>query len=114
MKTEIFEGKVRMDTRLIDPTDDDFGAVLNCAVRYSLGRRSYMPGLVIGFITPLIPHISDRTLDVMIRDIRNPYGGYGDPQIDEPGWMRFLGELTEEQKRRKEADCHTSLRTGSQ
>ena len=25
---------------LIDPTNDDYGAVCNCAVRYSLGRRN--------------------------------------------------------------------------
>jgi hypothetical protein len=93
-----------MEKKLIDPADDDFGAMLNWAVRYTLGRRSYAPGMVINFITPLIPYISGRTLDVMIRDIRNPYGGYGDPQIDEPGWMRFLGNLTEEQKRRKETE----------
>ena len=30
----------------LDPTNDDFGAVCNCAVRYCLGRRSYMPILV--------------------------------------------------------------------
>lgn len=31
---------------LIDPANDNFGAVCNCAVRYCLGRRSYMPNLV--------------------------------------------------------------------
>ena len=25
---------------VIDPADDEFGAVLNCAVRYAIGRRT--------------------------------------------------------------------------
>ena len=27
---------------MVDPTNDDFGGVCNCAVRYCLGRRSYI------------------------------------------------------------------------
>lgn len=37
---------------MIDPYNDDFGAICNCAVRYAVGRRTYMPDLVIDFITP--------------------------------------------------------------
>ena len=89
----------------IDPHDDFFGAILNCAVRYSIGRQSYMPGLVIDFITPLLPEISEKALFVMDRDITeerySPFSNpYGDPNIDEPKWMRFLEKIHEEQKRR--------------
>lgn len=43
--------------------DDDFGgAVLNCAVRYALGRRTYMPGLVMDEIRPMLKDCSERTL----------------------------------------------------
>ena len=45
-------------TPKIDPTDDDFGAVLNCAIRYSLGRQTYMPHLVMDFARPLLPFLS--------------------------------------------------------
>lgn len=31
---------------MIDPHDDDFGVICNCAVRYAVGRRTYMPSLV--------------------------------------------------------------------
>ena len=87
---------------LLDPNNDDFGAVLNCAVRYALGRQSYMPGLIIDYITPLLPEINDRTLYVLDQDIteRKYCGGYGDPYIDEPDWMRFLEKIHDEQKRR--------------
>ena len=50
--------------------DDDFGgAVLNCAVRYALGRRSYMPGLVMDVIRPMLKNCSDKTLWCFDRDI---------------------------------------------
>ncbi len=82
--------------------DSDFGAVLNCAVRYAIGRRTYMPGLVIDFITPLLPHLSDRTLAVFDQDITDQkhLGGYGDPAIDEPLWHRFHAQVQEELTRR--------------
>ena len=90
------------DVVVIDTHNDDFGAVLNCAVRYALGRQSYMPGLIIDYITPLLPEINDRTLYVLDQDITEQKycGGYGDPYIDEPLWMRFLEKIHEEQKRR--------------
>lgn len=37
------------------PINEDFGTILICAVRYSLGRQTYMPGLVQGYIRPLLP-----------------------------------------------------------
>lgn len=72
--------------------DDNFGVVLNCAVRYSIGRMTYMPHLVQSFIRPLLPYLSDKTLYVMERDIAEA-SSYGDTNIDEPDWMRFLNEV---------------------
>lgn len=75
----------------IDLMDEDFGAVLNCAVRYSLGRETYMPHLVIDFILPLLPYISNLTLRCLERDIKEAEAyGYGDPTIDEPHWIQLL------------------------
>lgn len=76
----------------VDPVDDYFGAVCNCAVRYSLGRQTYMPGLVQDFLRPLLPKLSEKTLAVMERDIRQA-SDYGHPEIDRPGWMQFLSEI---------------------
>ena len=76
----------------IDLANDDFGAILNCAVRYAIGRQTYMPSVVIGFITPLLPYLDNRTLWCFDQDITDQgrfENGYGDPQIDEPGWIRF-------------------------
>lgn len=42
--------KVKIDDILIERYNDDFGAVCNCAVRYAIGRMTYMPSIVVGFI----------------------------------------------------------------
>ena len=88
----------------IDIKDKDFGALLICAIRYCLGRHTYMPGLIIGYITPLLPHISDNTLRCMGTDLNKPdlYGGFGDEKIDEPTWIKFRCNVQAEIQRRKE------------
>ena len=88
----------------IDLSDDYFGACLNCAVRYSLGRKTYMPSLVIDFITPLLPYLNSKTLWCFDQDVTNAKwdGGYGDPSIDEPKWMKFHEDVRTERTRRGE------------
>ena len=88
----------------VDIKDEDFGAILICAVRYCLGRQTYMPGLIIGYITPLLPRISDKTLRCMETDLSKPdlYGGFGNEKIDEPIWIKFRSNVQEEIQRRKE------------
>ena len=86
----------------IDLRDDFFGTILNCAVRYSIGRQTYMPGLVIDFITPLLPHLSDKTLwcfDQDVTDAKYYPGGYG-ASCDEQLWLRFHEAVRAERTRR--------------
>lgn len=82
----------------------DAGAVLNCAVRYCLGRRTYMPALVMDFIEPLLPVLDSRTLWCFDQDIceADLLGRYGDPRIDEPKWRAFHKKVRAERKRRGE------------
>lgn len=90
----------------IDPSDDDFGAVLNCAIRYCLGRQTYMPGLIMDFIEPYIPYLSSRTLDVIVQDIDNAAvypRGIGDSNIDKPQWVEFRAAVVRELDKRKDA-----------
>lgn len=72
--------------------DEDFETILICAVRYSLGRRTYMPGLVINYITPLLRRLSIKTLKVMEKDVGDT-DDVGDTIIDAPGWIRFLADI---------------------
>ena len=72
--------------------NEDFETILICAERYALGRKSYMPSLVIGYITPLLPRLSKKTLAVLKNDIEGA-GGWGDEKIDKPCWMKFLADV---------------------
>lgn len=82
----------------IDVSDDDFGTVLNCAVRYACGRYTYMPGIVIGVIKPLLNELSEKTLRCMERDIRKAdrYGYNGNKQE----WMELLREIQDVMEKR--------------
>lgn len=79
---------------------DDFCLVCICAVRYCLGRRTYMPWSVMSFIKQFLPALSDNTLYVMARDIAET-DNLGDTEIDAPMWTEFLTAIKQELKRRK-------------
>lgn len=90
----------------INVSNDDFGAVCNCAIRYCLGRRSYMPALVIDFITPYIRYLSDKTIWCLKHDIesyKNSGGDFG-YDFDERKWMEFLVLVNKENDRRSGID----------
>lgn len=83
------------------PVCEDFGLMLNWALRYTLGRETYAPHSVMVYCKPLLPHLSERTLEVMREDIEEAAksNSLGDPRIDAPKWLEFLdvikAELTE-------------------
>ena len=56
---------------MIDETifDDDFGCIINSAVRYSLGRYTYMPLTVAEFVLKYLNYLDNKTISVMICDI---------------------------------------------
>ena len=91
-----------MDKPKIDIEDDDFQTILNCAVRYSLGRQTYMPHLVVNYIKPLLPYLDNRTLYVFKRDIEEAIDDNrtGDPNIDKPIWLDFFTLVSEELSKR--------------
>ena len=95
---------MKNNKKYISPTDEDFGLILNCAVRYSLGRRTYVPGAVCDFITPLIPVLSKKTLWCLMNDIESA-DSYGDEQIDKPIWMGLLSNIRCEMDRRVNNGC---------
>ena len=88
----------------IDASDDDFGLILNCAVRYSMGRETYMPHAVMRFITPLLTKLTTKTLVCMDRDLDEPsiFGGLGHERIDAPAWRDFHAAVKQELERRGE------------
>lgn len=81
-------------------SSNDFGTVFICAIRYCIGRQTYMPSLIQRQIRPLLPQLDGGTLIVMRNDIRTA-GDWGDERIDKPGWMRFLADIEAELESRK-------------
>lgn len=88
--------------------DEDLGTIAVCAVRYALGRETYMPGLVQGFVMRHPEIVTENVKCVMIRDITEadkisehklPNGdilrldGLGSTTIDRPGWIKFKAWL---------------------
>lgn len=85
---------------------DEFECVLAAAMRYSLGRQTYMPSVVVGYITSLMPKLSDKFLYVAMRDIDELKGrrekALGNPTIDKPVWDEFYKKIKIEYERRKD------------
>ena len=68
-----------------------------------LGRRSYMPSLVCGYIISFLPELTDETLDCFERDIakRKRTGfDFGD-SCDYETWDAFYKAVCKEIERRK-------------
>lgn len=96
--------------------DEYFGIICLCALRYALGRQTYMPGIVQDFIQAHISEIDQSSIKVMIRDIDEAdrirtytsksgksgdtviMDGLGDTKIDRPGWERLREFLREKVK----------------
>lgn len=83
----------------IDPESSDFGALCTCAIRYCIGRRTYMPSLIIDYLTPLIPKLETRTLVVIATDIKGT-ANLGD-DCDAAAWNRFLSAVEAEIEKRR-------------
>lgn len=71
--------------------DDDFGTIVNAALRYSINRHTYMPSTVVDFIRRYMSILDDRTLHVVCTDIekglRPPVG------VDNPSmWQELLND----------------------
>lgn len=93
--------------------DEYFGTICLCALRYALGRQTYMPGIVQDFIRAHISEIDQSSIKVMLRDIEEAdrirtyisnsgdsivIDGLGDTKIDRPGWERLREFLREKVK----------------
>lgn len=83
--------------------EQDFGTICVCALRYAMGRETYMPSLVRDFVRPLLPQLSDKTIAVMISDcdFQKRYDAYGHEKIDKPAWLEWEKELKVEYERRQ-------------
>ena len=49
--------------------DDDFGCIVNSALRYAIGRHTYMHSVVMEFVRKYLSVLDSKTICVMIEDI---------------------------------------------
>ena len=77
--------------------DDDFGEMMNWAVRYALGRRTYAVGDTCRFVQSVLPFLDHKTLFVMARDIKEKtdLSDLGD-QCDANNWLDLMKAITKQ------------------
>ena len=93
------EGKWKAEVRANEEKSEmitDYEHMLISALRYALGRRTYIVGVAVNYILSVLPKLSDPCKHVMIDDIENAYS-LGD-EYDKADWMRLLKELKGEAK----------------
>lgn len=79
--------------------DETFGTMMVSAVRYALGRQTYIVSTTTNYIKFIAPQLDNRSLACIERDIRTA-NNYGHETIDKPEWMRLLLVLQDEMKKR--------------
>lgn len=81
----------------------DFGTLCICALRYCMGRKTYMPDLVRTIVRPHLPQLTDKDIRVMLNDcaFQTEYELFGDERIDKSGWVIWKEVLEDERVRRQ-------------
>ena len=90
------EGKWKAEVRANEEQSEmitDYEHMLISALRYAIGRRTYIVEITANYILSELPKLSDSCKHVMIHDIENAYS-LGD-ECDIQDWMRLLKELKE-------------------
>lgn len=54
-------------------SDPDFGATVVCALRYCMGRKTYMPSTIVAFTKRYWQSISEKDRAIILRDIRSAF-----------------------------------------
>lgn len=86
--------------------NDDFQLMMCSALRYALGRHTYMVGVTADYLVDKLVYFSDKTIDVMREDIRRyftdivPLGEEHDCDI--ATWTAISKRLNDEFHKRKE------------
>lgn len=87
----------------IELSEEQFGILSICAIRYCHGRRTYMPSLVQRIVGTHLSELSDKDIGVMVDDcqFQRRFDLYGD-DCDKVDWLKWEERVIAESKRRKE------------
>lgn len=80
-------------------TSEGFGCIVNSAVRYSLGRDTYMPDVAVQFILDHMNLLDLRTVTVMYRDIQKALENENLPHRET--WVSLMYALETRLKRKE-------------
>ena len=85
-----------------DPyVDAEFGLIVISAIRYAIGRMSYMPSVVCEFTLRYLPMLDSKTIYVMIRDITETMERCEGNLTDSELWLNLKAKAEEEKARRQ-------------
>lgn len=84
------------------PVDDMFCEMMNWAVRYALGRRTYAASDTVSYILRVLNFLDDQTIYVMLQDIKeNERIGNLGHEFDVSEWMKLKESIEKEIEKRK-------------
>ena len=83
-------------------SQEDFGTLCICALRYCHGRRTYMPSLVQEIVDGHLKELSDKDIKVMVEDcqFQRRMDLYGD-ECDKVDWLKWEQKVKDEFERRQ-------------
>lgn len=105
-KEEIKESKALLHNTHFAIVDEDFENMLISALRYALGRQTYITSTTAIYITHFLEDFSDRALVVLKKDLEyyeNRRGEgliYDDEECDHIHWVALLNKINEELDKR--------------
>lgn len=79
---------------------EEFGMIVTCAIRYAIGRMTYMPSVVCEFTLRYLPLLDSKTIDIIIRDITEKQEYFQDKLADQELWQNLRTKAEEEKARR--------------
>lgn len=83
-------------------SQEDFGTLCICALRYCHGRRTYMPSLVQEIVDGHLKELSDKDIKVIVEDcqFQRRMDLYGD-ECDKVDWLKWEQKVKDEFERRQ-------------
>lgn len=87
----------------IELSEEQFGILSICALRYCHGRRTYMPSLVQRIVGTHLSELSDKDIGVMVEDcqFQRRFNLYGD-DCDKVDWLKWEQKIIAENERRSQ------------
>ena len=84
--------------KMINDKDNDFGDIMIMALRYALGRKTYVTDEVPQFIMQNTEHLNERICNIMLRDLESYYhdrlqGNINDDDCDFQSWVSLIDFL---------------------